>query len=430
MIVTRKRVIFWVRESSRFFSLQLLVTALNFFIGFLILRYLSKFDYATYTAAVAILAVFTTVTEVGINPAMNAIAGVHHDNPLEMGALVNTAIAFRTRIALLLALPVIAYAFWQFWLLGVNWPLAGLVIAIVAVGGVVQLQISILRVPILFAQRVIPLQWIELKSAVVKVMLGLAVLLLYPGVITFTAVMSLVYIYTWRLMSAGSADLYDRTAPVRKVYRKKIALLFRRNFVNTLYWAFQGQILILLCALFASTDNVAEIGAMGKLTAIFMLLTHFVNSYFIPALAKLEAPVEILRKAGMIILFYAGATVPILAAAFFFPDLLLLVLGAKYANLTDLLPLFVSISVMTLIQGATYNLCASRGWVRHFYVYTPIVIVAQLLLLYFLDLSNLREILYFDGAIVGLSIIINLVIFLIEFSQYRRQVNTDGTDAL
>lgn len=428
MVITRQKVVFWVREASRFFSLQLVVTALNFFIGFLILRYLSKFDYAIYTAAVAILAIFTTATEVGINPAMNAIAGVHHENLREMGAMINTAIAFRTRVALMLAVPVIAYAFWQFWLLGVSWPLAALVIAIVAVGGAVQLQISILRVPILFAQRVIALQWIELKAAVAKVVLGIAVILIYPTVVTLIAVMSLVFIYNWRLISAGSSNLYDRTAPVREEYRKKIALLFQRNFVNTLYWAFQGQILILLCALFASTDNVAEIGAMGKLTAIFMLLNQFVYSYFIPALAKLEAPRAILRQSGMIILFYVTAAVPILTVTFIFPDLLLLILGEKYANLTELLPLFVSISVMTLFQGATYHLCGSRGWVRHFYVYTPIVILAQLILLYFLDLSSLREILYFDGVIVALSIIINVVIFLIEFNQYRRQVANAGIE--
>ena len=425
MVLNRSKIVYWARESSRFFSVQLVVTALNFLIGFLILRYLTKVDYATYTAAVAILSIFTTVTEVGINPAMNAIAGEEHEDRRAMGSLVNTAIAFRTRVALWLSAPIVAYALWQFWLLGVHWGLALVVIATVAVGGVVQLQISILKVPMLFAQRVATLQGIELRAALAKVALGLAVIVVYPTVVTFTAVMSLVFIYHWRLLARQAEALYDRSAGTRAEYRARIASLFRSNFLNTLYWAFQGQILILLCALFTSTENVAEIGAMGKLTAVFTLLNLFVNSYFVPAVAKLRAPGDILRRSGTVLLFYGAAAVPILTVAYLFPEWLLLILGQKYANLTEVLPLFVTISVLTLIQGGMYSLCAARGWVRYYFVYTPVVIIGQIALLYYLDLSNIRDIIYFDGAIVLLGIVINAAIFSVEFLRYRRQYNPE-----
>jgi O-antigen/teichoic acid export membrane protein len=424
MTITTKRVVYWIKEASRFFSLQLVVTAFNFLVGFLILRSLSKIDYATYTAALSILSIFTNVTNVGIGPAMNDIAGKHHADRIEMGALVNTAVSFRNRVAVYLAVPILCYAGWQFWLLNVSILVALFVIAIVAVGGVVQLQISILKVPLLFARRVIELQRIELKGAVVKLLLGGGVILIYPSVITFSLVMSVVFLYIWRLTVRAAGELYDKSAPIRAAYRKQIVDLFRANFINTLYWAFQGQILILLCALFGSTENVAEIGAMGKITAVFTLLNLFVNSYFIPAVAKEQSPRAILVKSYQVVGFYIAAAVPILMVAFLFPDVLLMILGEKYANLTDLLPLYVSISVLTLFQGAFYSLCAAKGWVRYYFVYTPIIIITQVTMLFFFDLSDMRSILYFDGALVLTSLLITVVLYTFEYTRYRNNFLT------
>jgi O-antigen/teichoic acid export membrane protein len=413
-----------MKEASRFFSLQLLITALNFLVGFMILRGLTKNDYATYTAAMAILSIFTDVTSAGIGPAMNVIAGKHHADRIEMGALVNTALSFRNRVAVYLAVPILCYAGWQFWLLNVPTPVALFVIAILAIGGVVQLQISILTVPLLFAQRVIELQLIGFKGAVAKLLLGGIVLLTYPSVITFSVVVSAVFLYNWHLIAGGASELYDKSAPIRAAYRKQIVNLFRANFINTLYLAFQGQIVILLCVLFGSTENVAEIGAMGKITAVFNLLNVFVVSYFIPAIAKEQSPGAILVKCYKVIGFYVVAAVPILIVAFLFPDVLLMILGEKYANLTDLLPLYVSISVLALFQGVIYRFCAAKGWVRYYFVYTPITIIAQVTMLFFFGLSDIWSILYFNGALVLTSLLINLVLFTFEYTRYRNNYFT------
>jgi hypothetical protein len=236
--------------------------------------------------------------------------------------------------------------------------------------------------------------------------------------------MSVVFLYIWRLTVRAAGELYDKSAPIRAAYRKQIVDLFRANFINTLYWAFQGQILILLCALFGSTENVAEIGAMGKITAVFTLLNLFVNSYFIPAVAKEQSPRAILVKSYQVVGFYIAAAVPILMVAFLFPDVLLMILGEKYANLTDLLPLYVSISVLTLFQGAFYSLCAAKGWVRYYFVYTPIIIITQVTMLFFFDLSDMRSILYFDGALVLTSLLITVVLYTFEYTRYRNNFLT------
>jgi hypothetical protein len=101
-----------------------------------------------------------------------------------------------------------------------------------------------------------------------------------------------------------------------------------------------------------------------------------------------------------------------------------MILGEKYANLTDLLPLYVSISVLALFQGVIYRFCAAKGWVRYYFVYTPITIIAQVTMLFFFGLSDIWSILYFNGALVLTSLLINLVLFTFEYTRYRNNYFT------
>lgn len=409
-------------EASRFFSLQFAIMALNLVVGLLILRFLPKSEYALYTIGFAILSIFTDVSAAGVSPAVQSLAGSRWTDRVALGSLVRTAISFRKTVALALGLPLFAYGLWQCHLVGAEWFSSIALLVVFGLGGLTQLEAQIFKTPLRFHRRIGVLQRAELWGGGAK-LAGVAVFGIFaPNATVFAAVSAGAFAVDWALTRRAAKEVMDFQAPTEPALRTRIVELFKPTFPSAAYWSFQGQITILLCSLFGTIENVAEMGALGKLAMAFTFLTALISSYIHPAISKAVGPTRILRLSTLVLGIFLVATAALLGIAYFFPGLLLLVLGDRYENLSNVLTLAVGVSMLSLLEGQILSLCQVRGWVRYVGWYGAVAIVTQVVLLLTMPLDGLYDILVFNGVVVAATLLYVAGVFAYEFHAFRRGV--------
>lgn len=413
----------WFLEARRFLSLQLVIMAVNLAVGLLVLRFLDKADYALYTIGFATLFIFTDISAAGVGPAVQSLAGARWRDRGALGALVRTAISFRKTVALALGLPILAYGFWQYNLIGAGVAESVALLAVFGVAGVAALEVQIFKTPLKYHHRVADVQGAEMWAAIVKLAGVVAFGFVAPDAVVFGAISTGAFVVEWALTRRHTREVADLTAPTDPAVRARIVELFKPSFPSVTYWAFQSQITILLCSLFGTIENVAEIGALGKLALMFQLLNVFVGSYLHPAISKASRPGRILRMSAAIIAIYMAACLVVVGIAAAYPEAFLLILGERYANLDSVLVLAVAVSMLSLLEGQIMSLCQVRGWVRLVGWYVVVAVATQATLLLTMELTGLRDILVFNGVVVLATLTFVSAIFAYEFSSYRTKVH-------
>lgn len=403
-----------MRAKVLFVLLQSAIAALNAAAGFLIVQYSAKSDYALYTLVFSFLAVFVNISNVGITPAMSGIGGRVWQDPAALRALLNSAFHLRSRIGVWLLLPFSAYCAWQFWQTGAGWFSVMALVGCVLIAAWAQIQAALYAIVLQLHKAVRPLQRNELAFTALKV-LGILLMLwfqvpvyLLVGWICVCLVLNL--LANQKLAGAYLAGHRD-TSPA---FLREIEDIARPNAVRTVYWALEGQISVLLCALFANADRIADIGALGRLGVLFAIFQAFVGNYSLPEIAKAREKNAIARLARKTVAMSVLLVAPVLLWAVVHPASLLWILGPNYRGLTQhLLPFLVAVS-LGQIAAVVYQICTARAWIRLNRLYVPIALPLQAILIYALDLSLLENVILFLAINNLFFLIFNLGMYLFE----------------
>lgn len=410
----------YLYEYSRFLSWQTVILLLNTIAGFIVIRALTKTDYAYYTIVFTSLTMFTNITNTGIEPAINAIGGRSWQDKNRMAVLVNTARRFRKKAGLYLALPILIYCSWQLLYTGLSENLLLLFLVSLATGGFILLNTSIYVSVLRLNGEIKALQRVEGLTSTLK-LAGIVLLWIFaPNGWLFLWWIVCCMVVQYALIWYRSRLYLSATSKTDEKISSQIYDLFRPNIINTIYWAFQGQILVFIAALFGSTENIGEIGAMGRIAILFAPFSLLITNYFQPAVAKAGSSQEISNNIKKAFALLAIPALGLLGLVFFAPQLFLLILGEQYFNLENYLLLFLSISLLTVAQSVLYSFCSARGWVKLFYLYTPFILCVQVTLLYCLKLDNLYSILIFKGISELGALLLSLALFLYSFYQFRK----------
>ncbi|MBK8968722.1 MAG: hypothetical protein IPM36_19035 [Lewinellaceae bacterium] len=401
-------------------SWQTIILLLNAVAGFLVIRALSKTDYGYYTIVFTTLTMFTNITNTGIEPAINAIGGRSWQDKNRMAVLVNTARRFRKKAGLYFALPILIYCSWQLLHTGLSGQFLALFLVSLVAGGAVLLNTSIYVCVLRLNGRVKTLQKAEGLTGLCKLSGIMLLWLLAPEAWLFlwwiVCCMAIQYALVW----FWSRPILSTTSSTDERISQQISDLFKPNIVNTLYWAFQGQILVFLAALFGSTEQIAEIGAMGRIALLFAPFSLLITNYFQPAVAKAADSREISSNIKKAFAWLSIPALGMLGLVFFAPKLFLWVLGKQYFNLENYLLLFLSISLLTVAQAVLFGFCSARGWVKLFYLYTPFILIVQSILFLCLKLDSLHSILLFKGISELGALLLTVVLFLYSFYHFRK----------
>ena len=218
-------------------------------------------------------------------------------------------------------------------------------------------------------------------------------------------------LFQFFLLRRYSARVIDFGAPQNAEDRGAILRFIRSQTANAVFYCFQGQITIFLISFFArQTSSVAEVGALGRLAMIFVVLANLLSNIFVPAFARCQDLPRLrslyFQITGGVVLFCAI----VLAAATIFPDQFLFVLGNKYAHLHRELLLMIGSAVIAALTGTFWSLNSAKAWITGSWLYIPLTLLTQVALIPFTDLSNVQSVLIFNLVSAVPNLLLNLVL--------------------
>ncbi len=383
----------WRGILARFVSVNALTQLIALVVGVLVIRGLSKDDYAAYAVFTSFVAAYILLTDSGLSGAVIGFAASSADDQSKLGGLFRTAFRLQRRIAFPQAL------------LGT--------ISLASV--LLVLQVPILTVAVLttgFALVCVPLANRSISVAYRRFRRDYTRLQILNGanatfrlvlVGTLTVVRSIsIPALTVTTVAANALDvLIARRGMARDVnllasfdaaVNSQLKTVYFKALPVSIGVVVQTQLVTVLIGVLGSTDTLAEIAALSRFAAVLAVFSAVVNDVGTGLVAGAQSSSRrLLRSYASVIGAFFGAGIVLTAILTAFAPLLLWLLGTGYEGLQ--LPLFLvalgTTGIMT--ADAMRSLNNTLGWVRWSWVYIPALVAWLLLGLFALDLSDVRQ---------------------------------------
>ena len=382
---------------AEFGAVQVAVQGLLGVSALLIVRTLSKEDYALFAIANSMQATCNLLADVGIGVGLQAIGGRVCSDRYRFGQLLNTAFGLRRTFALIAIVFCLPAAAWMFLRNGAGWLQTLALCAAVTAGLVPLLKSSVFGVSPLLHGEYRRLQKIGLGNAALR--LALLGSLAMARMNVFLAVMVGV-LSNWiqaYMLRGWARDHADPAALANREDQRELLSISKKSLPNTLFFCFQGQVTILILTLFGNSMSIADITALGRVAALLTILSAIFANLFAPRFARCQDPTQ-LRRLYIILLNAAiVALLPLLFFAWFFPGPFLWLLGGKYQHLGRECAWVVLAGCLGQIGGVMWALNGSKAWIRfQARAFIPVILVAQIVAALFLNLRNFHDVLLFN----------------------------------
>lgn len=381
-----------------FFGVQVIVQILTLFSGLLLVRSMSKPEYAFYTIANSMQGTISLLGDSGIGSALTAIGGVVWQDKRRFGELIQTGLEFRRKFGALLFVTIGPLMWWLLYSNGASALYAFALCAIVMAGSSLSLVHGVLIIVPRLHSRVSQLQNAELLMATLRLIIisAASFIFLNAALATFVVLITLgLQNLFYRRWAALDADL---KAPTNAEDRVKIWKVLRSQAPTVMFFCLQGQITVVIIGLFGSANAVANVGALGRITIFFSIVTSLMVNVVLPRFARAQTRAKIRKLYFQIIGFYSVITAAFLFIIFVFAHQILIILGEKYMGLGNeliYLSLGASAAAMT---GILYSLNATKNWLEWTWLTIPLTLIIQIACVPFLDLSSIRDVVILSAA--------------------------------
>ncbi len=353
------------KRLSAFVGGQSAVQLLNAATGLLLLRLMSKSDFAIYAIALGIQGMITILTDIGFGGAINGLVGTRYQDKALLGSYIKTASHIRRILLLVVTVAAILVG-----LIFRNVAIQShgrrdLILLSLAVLLTVQFQAwaSYYEIPLLLNNKLISFYAPQIAAAMLRIVSSVA--LYYIHWISFTTViaantLSIVIMgVSYRIMARPWIHVPNTASKEhgREMVRFLVPLL-----PGTIYQALQGQISLFLIAVFGHVSQIAEVAAAGRIGQLFLLLNSSNGVLVTPFFSK--TPRTLFRKRYLYTMSAVGAVAILVAvSAKAFPGAYLLLLGKNYSNLTPQVQLVVYASAVGYFAGAMWSIAVARKWI-------------------------------------------------------------------
>ena len=383
----------WAGLLTRFLSLEVLIQAIGFTAGVLLVRGLPKAEYAWFTIANTMQQTMNLLADNGISSGLTAIGGRVWNDRSRFGQLLQTAMRLRRLLALAAIIVVTPILAWMLSGSGTTPVQTALLCGAVLLGLNFQLSIGVLIVAPRLHLEVQRIQVWNLWSAAIRLALILGAYALFlNALVALLAAAASFALQEW-LLRRWVPRVADPAARPNANDRKEILSIIGREAPNAIYYCVQSQLLIWIITIFGSASSVAEIGALGRLGMIFLVAGSVMMNVVLPRFARVQEAHLLWRRYWQIIGAVSALNAVLLVLAAAFPDALLWILGPQYAHLKQELFLMVLGTVLASLLGVTYQLNFTRGWIVWPWLLIPIGVATEILLIVILDVSQVRDVL-------------------------------------
>jgi len=407
-----------------FIASQGLATAGNLFYGFLCVRLLPLSGYAKYAIAFGFMGSLTVLMDIGVSSTLLPLIGERIDDRKLIADYVASVRQLAHRV-FLLVVPVAIVAFplivrRQHW----TWEAdAGIISIILVAGWCARVSGTYGAVLIVRRDRTMWYRVQIISSYGTLALLGMfwagnclnaisAILINVAGM----AFVSVAYFFrAHRLLGVSGHASREK--------RRAIVHLALPSIPNAIFYAWHGQIALVLITFFGRTPAVASLGALSRFAQMFLLLAQMNPLLIEPHFAKL--PRALLKRNYVLALAAAGSVcVCVSGLAARFPELYLWVLGQKYSGLRFEVLLVVLGSSIYYLQGVMWTIHSSRRFV-YWWNNSAVICVTLAIEIFFIvrvDLSTVRAVLTMNLATAAGSLFLSILTGAYGFARGPRTI--------
>jgi O-antigen/teichoic acid export membrane protein len=394
----RQRLYRWSTILGGFAVVQLLVQALNALAGFLLVRAMEKPDYAWFTIASGMSAALSILSDSGVGNAVTSIGGRIWQDHASLKGLVQAAMRLRWRLTIL-ASAIVACA--SIWLLRRNgagfWVSCCLTLLVIAPIWQVSTT-AVFNVVNRLHSRTRELQVADLVPAVVRTVLTAGMALL--GVLTPATALAAVliaqmlqyFIVRRQVISLLGVELEPTDVEVHSV---AIWKLVRQLMPNCVFICIQGQLTTWLISAFATSSEVADLGALSRISIIYAVLGGPLTQYVCPAFARAREPRRLWIMAATLMAVMLAISCLLLLFCWFKGEWFLWLLGAKYASLHHELLLVLGGAAISSLGASVWGLNIARGWLYMAWLNIPLTLGVQTAAACLISLNSVQGVAWF-----------------------------------
>jgi len=412
-----RRIFQFVRRASRFTWVQLVVQCIGFATGILIVRCMEQHEYALFTIANTMQATTNILADIGISIGLISIGGRVWQDQRRLGQLVSTGLKLRRKLGTAAILVVTPLLYFMLRKHGTSFSYTVFLIAAVLAGLSAQLSVEVFSVIPRLRSDLGQIQKVDFIGSIARlaVLGALAFVFLNAGVAVVAGSGALLLQYL--LSRQYAAGIIDLQAEENAEDRKAMLGFIRSQAANAVFFCLQGQITIFLITFFGHRAGVAEVGALGRLAIIFTVLGNLVANICAPAFSRCRTHHQLVWLYTGVVGGVAGLSLLLLGGAYFLPNEFLFILGNRYSHLQYELLLIVGGAMINTMAGTLWTLNASRAWIAGSWLYIPLTVGTQLLLIPFTDFSSVNGVLTFNLFSVCPNLLLNIALSYRGFRQ-------------
>lgn len=399
-----------MHKLAGFFLGQGSVQALNLLTGFLLLRWLSVEQYAIYALLSGFQGTVGVIVEMGLGGSLTGLIAGRTDKAT-VGGYIQSAKRYRNLI-FLFAVPFIAFAFAAVFLRhGWGWGLAIVLFLALLVNTFFLSWSNYYSIPFLIRHDMSGLYRLQILYAALR--LAACWFLQFGGVICaavvawLTAIATTAMGWAYRKQSAPFIQEAEHT----DTDKNREVLNFITPLVPaTFFFAFQGQIGVLLISWFGKADSIAEIGALGRIAQIFVMLGAFNSVLIAPYIARTPEN-KLVKRYIFISLSFIFLSALFTLAGFYVPQTLIWLLGKNYSTLTPEIGWVVLSSSLSNLTNVLFTMHSARKWIFYWgsWSYVISILSTQAIMLCIMDLSTTHAVIFFGLISAAASFVVQVV---------------------
>lgn len=380
---------------SKFISIQLIVQFIGMISGILIIRILSKTDYAYFTIANSIQATMNILADSGVGIGLSSIGGKVWQNPYRLGELVKTAMQLRRFFASIITVIVTPILIWILIDNGASVFYTLLIVTAILLELDFYLTNGVLSIVPRLHSRIKQIQGSELIFSGSRLTLLLAAHLIYVNaavaafISTFSSGLQSFFIRRW-IVNDINIDV-----PINKEDKSKLLNITKKQIPYFIFYCIQGQLSVFLISIFGRTSNIAELGALGRLGILFSVISSVMSGIVLPGYARCQEKKTLTKRYYQIVFLFLFSAFIFIGLAAFFSKEFLWILGEKYVNLEDKVILIAINAMFHSFNGILWSINSSRAWVEDSWLIIPGTIFLQAFLLFFVDVSTVEGVIKF-----------------------------------
>ena len=388
------RFVYWIKTLSKFVSAQFVVQAIGAASGILLVRTLDQREFAYFTIAFAMHATMNILADSGIGIGLSSIGGRVWQDPYRFGQLIKTALRLRRYLAGAAILVVTPILLWMLMSNGASGRYAALLTFIVLLNLNYQVMTGVLLIVPRLHTQIGRVQALDLIGASARLALLLAAYFVFLNAAVAVLAALVSTLAQFFLLVRWTPDSIDTRAPVSAEYRTAMSEIVKSLVPNAIFYCVQGQITVWLIAIFGSTQSIAEVGALGRLSVIFSVIGAVMSGVVFPSFARCQSSTQLRRRYFQIVGSFCLLGISMIALALLFPDQLLWILGPKYTHLRGEVVLMMTLASFSSVIGTMWLLNATKAWIKYAWLNIPGVILTQVLLLSLLNISTINGVLW------------------------------------